>query len=172
MRVRQLLTTIAIGGAIAGLVACGGGSKGRSTTNRPTQQQRLVAAMTSFAQCARRYGVPVPDPDPNGVIPNIESLANKYTDTPQGQRVLNRCASQLRTARQLNDRAHQVDRAGALRFARCMRAHGIPLDDPSPNGDVSGPPTKISKSSPQVRAAAQICMPQRGTSVHQTSVQR
>jgi hypothetical protein len=161
MKVRQVLVTIAIGGAMAGLIACGGSSKGSSTTNHPTQQQRLVAAMTSFAQCARRYGVPVPDPDPNGQIPNIDSLAHKYIDTPQGHRVLTSCARQLRTARALNDQAHVADRAGALAFAKCMRRHGIPINDPGPNGDVSVH-VKINKASPQVQAAARICTPQRG----------
>jgi hypothetical protein len=162
MSVRQVLATIAIGGAVTGLVACGGGSKGSSTTNHPTQQQRLVAAMTSFAQCARKYGVPVPDPDPSGEIPGIENLKNKYVDTPQGQRVLSRCATQLRAAQQLTDQVQETDRAGALRFAKCMRRHGIPINDPGPNGDVSGP-VKIKKSSPQVQQAARICMPLRGT---------
>lgn len=162
MNVRQVLGTIAIGGAMAGLAACGSGSKGSPATGHATQQQRLVAAMTSFAQCARNYGVPVPDPDPNGTIPGIEGIKNKYVNTPQGQRVLTRCATQLRAAQQLNDQAHATDRAGALRFAKCMRQHGIPINDPGPNGDVSGPPAKIDKASPQVQQAMRICMPLQG----------
>src|SRR5260221_1389172 len=111
MRVRQALATIAIGGAMTGVVACGGGSKGSSTTNHPTQQQRLVAAMTSFARCARTYGVPVPDPTPSGEIQGIDNIKRKYIDTPQGQRVLTRCATQLRAAQQLTDHVHQTNRA-------------------------------------------------------------
>jgi hypothetical protein len=119
--------------------------------------------MTSFAQCARTYGVPVPDPTPSGEIQGIDNIKRKYIDTPQGQRVLTRCATQLRAAQQLTDQVHQTNRAGELRFAKCMRQHGIPIDDPGVNGDVSAAPVKINKSSPQVQQAARICMPLQGT---------
>jgi hypothetical protein len=164
MRVRQVLVTIAIGAAITGLAACGGGSNGSSTANHPTQQQRLVAAMTSFAQCARQYGVPVPDPDPNGQIPGIEGIKNKYINTPQGHTVLSRCATQLRTAQLLSDRAQGTSPAGLVRFAKCMRRHGIPITVPGPNGEASGSATvRINKRSPQVQQAARVCTPLQGT---------
>jgi hypothetical protein len=155
--VRRLMVVGVCVTVAAALAACGGRSSGQSGTSQPTQQQRLVTAMNAFAKCARTHGVPVPDADPNGQIPGIENLQRKYVNTPQGQTVLSDCASQLRSARQLNDAANATDRKGALRFARCMRAHGIPVNDPSPNGDVGGPPQKINKFSPQVRAAAAKC---------------
>jgi hypothetical protein len=145
---------------VTGLAACGGGKSSGTSTSAATQQQRLVRAMNAFARCARTHGVPVPDADPNGQIPGIDTIKNKYINTPQGHSVLTDCARQLRAARQLNDAAHAVDRQGLLRFARCMRAHGVPVPDPGPNGDVAVR-VRIDKRSPQVQGAARICMPAR-----------
>jgi hypothetical protein len=113
--------------------------------------------MNAFARCARTHGVPVPDADPNGQIPGIETIKNKYINTPQGHAVLTDCARQLRTARQLNDTVHAADRQPDLRFARCMRAHGVPLPDPTAKGDVGHVTVRINKESPQFQAAVGIC---------------
>jgi hypothetical protein len=143
---------------VTGLAACGGGGKGSGTsTSAATQQQRLVTAMNAFARCARTHGVPVPDADPNGQIPGIDAIKNKYINTPQGHRVLTDCARQLRAARQLDDAAHSADRQPDLRFARCMRAHGVPLPDPTAKGDVGHVTVRINKESPQFQAAVGIC---------------
>jgi hypothetical protein len=161
---RAVAATLACAAAVGGLTACGGKDGTGSNANHPTQQQRLVAAMNAFAKCARTHGVPVPDADPNGQIPGIEALERKYVHTPQGQSVLRGCQRELTAARQLNDAANAGDRKDALRFARCMRAHGIPIPDPGPSGETAQVPRKIDKASPQVRAAAAACgspVPQR-----------
>jgi hypothetical protein len=147
--------------AITGLAACGGAHRSVRTSGT-TQQQRLVAAMNAFARCARTHGVPVPDADPNGQIPGIDSIKNKYINTPQGHTVLTDCARQLRTARQLNDAAHAADRQPDLRFARCMRAHGVPVPDPTAKGVVGHVTVRINKASPQFRSAVSICERGRG----------
>jgi hypothetical protein len=152
---RALATAVVCTFAAGGLVACGGGGK-QSGSNQPTQQQRLVKAMNAFAKCARTQGVPVPDASPNGEIPGADNLERKYLNTPQGQAVLRVCQRQLTAARQLNEAANAANRKDMLRFARCMRARGIPVPDPSPNGDAAGP-RKIDTAAPQVRAAAAAC---------------
>jgi hypothetical protein len=143
--------------AVGGLAACGGKRGTGSGTNAPTQQQRRVAAMNAFARCARAQGVPVPDADPNGEIPGADALRRKYQNTPQGRAVLKSCQRQLTAAGQLNDEQNAADRSEMLRFARCMRAHGVPLPDPSSNGSASAAPQPIDKRSPQVQAAAKAC---------------
>jgi hypothetical protein len=154
---RALAITIACTFLAGGLAACGGKGGTRSGSNHPTQQQRLVNAMNAFAKCARTQGVPVPDANANGQIPGADSLERKYVNTPQGQRVLSVCQRQLTAAQQLNDAANGATRQDMLRFARCMRARGIPVPDPGPNGDSGGPPRRINKASPQVHAAATAC---------------
>jgi Flp pilus assembly protein TadD len=139
----------------AGVSACGGSSKPASSQGHQTQQQRLVAAMTNFARCARSQGVPVPDPDVNGTIPGIESLAQRYENTPQGQTVIRTCNRQLRAARELVQAQDTASRAAKVAFARCMRNNGVGVADPGPDGQLVA--RKIDKSSPQVRAAATAC---------------
>jgi hypothetical protein len=156
---RVLLAILALGAVTVGVAACGGKGSNHSSASHMTQQQRLVAAMDAFARCARAHGIPVPDAAPNGQIPGADALKRKYVNTPQGQAVLRDCQRQLNAAQQLSDAANTADRQGALRFARCMRAHGIPVSDPSPSGTLTARPEKISKSSPQVRAAAADCGP-------------
>jgi hypothetical protein len=154
---RIFAATLACSAAIGGLVACGGKSGTGSSANRPTQQQRRVAALNAFARCARARGVPVPDADASGQIPGLDSLRQKYANTPQGQAVVRGCQRELTAAGQLGDEQNAADRRGMLRFARCMRARGIPIPDPSANGTAGGPPQRIDKQAPQVRAAAAIC---------------
>jgi hypothetical protein len=151
--------------AAGGLAACGGASGTRPSATQPTPQQRLVAATTRFARCARARGVPVPDPDVTGEIPGAEGLQRKYQNTPQGRAVLQGCERELTAMQALEQANDAVRRSEMLRFARCMRAHGVPLPDPGPNGDSGGTPTKIDKRSPQVRTAEAACedlLPSRG----------
>jgi hypothetical protein len=139
----------------SGVAACGGSSSSGSGQTHQTQQQRLVAAMTSFARCARGQGVPIPDPDVNGNIPNIDSLAQRYEDTPQGQTVIRKCARQLTAAQELARARDAASRAAKVGFARCMRNHGVDVTDPGPDGQVVA--RHVDKASPQVRAAAAAC---------------
>jgi hypothetical protein len=156
----------AIAGAFA---ACGGGSSTSATTSSGTgsaspasspsgtSQQRYVAAVTAFAGCMRSHGIPVPDPNSQGQVEGAEALKQRYENTPQGQQALSACRNYLkgvvpeRTAAQT-----QEFREGQLQFARCMRAHGIPIGDPTPGGDLQVP-ANVDKSSPQVQRAYEGC---------------
>ena len=156
--------------AIAGaFTACGGGSStsattssGRasaSSTSSPsgTSQQHYVAAVTAFAGCMRSHGIPVPDPNAQGKVEGSEALKQRYENTPQGQQALSACRSYLkgvvpeRTAAQT-----QELREAELKFAQCMRAHGIALADPTPSGELQPPPQSI-QSSPQFQQAKEAC---------------
>jgi hypothetical protein len=150
----SILLCVALSG---GLAACGGKSSNNSTTSHSTQQQRLVAAMDAFASCARAHGVPVPDANPDGQIPGADALKQKYINTPQGHVVLRVCQRQLTAAQQLNNAPNAPHRQDLIRFARCMRRHGVPIPDPTPSGETAHVGFRINKSSPQFQTAARAC---------------
>ena len=154
---RVLLSAGAPLALVAALAACGGSS---STSTAPataaSSQQRFVTALTQFAGCMRRHGVPVPDPNSQGVISGSQSLQNQYQDTPEGQAALRACRGFLQAAVPQRTAAQtQEYRHAQLLFARCMRAHGIQVADPAPNGDLN--PAGFDKGSPQFQSAASAC---------------
>lgn len=146
--------------AAGGLTACGGSSStNTSGTSQGTGQQRAVAALTQFAGCARAHGIPVPDPNSQGQISGSQQLKQQYQNTPQGQAALKACRSYLRAAAtQLTPADTQQFRHAALQFARCMRAHGIPVPDPDPDGRINlAAAASINQASPQFQQAQGAC---------------
>jgi hypothetical protein len=128
--VRTLSVTVAAVGAAALLAACGGagGSESAATGNGN-------ALAIKFADCMRAHGVPdFPDPgqrrpaDESQDSPAFQS-ASKICDrvVPNGPPPAPPSASR---------------RLAALRFAQCMRAHGVPnFPDPTITPPASTAPT-------------------------------
>ncbi|MBV8218144.1 MAG: hypothetical protein JO325_06760 [Solirubrobacterales bacterium] len=143
--------------AAGGLTACGGSSSTQtSAASQGTGTQQRISALTEFAACARAHGVPVPDPNSQGQISGAEQLRQRYINTPEGQVTLRACGGYLqRAAAQLTLTNTPQRRNVALRFARCMRAHGVPVPDPGPNGQINAP--SINQPSPQVQQAMTAC---------------
>ena len=146
--------------AVVGLTACGGSSSTHTSgTSQGTGQQQRVAALTQFAGCARAHGIPVPDPNSQGDIAGAEQLKQQYVNTPQGQAALKACGGYLRKAvAQLTPANTPQSRHAALLAARCMRAHGIPIPDPGPDGQFNPVAlASINQASPQFQQAQQAC---------------
>lgn len=160
--------------AIAALAACGSHSSASAppTSSATSSQQRYVAALTHFAGCMRSHGIPVPDPSSQGEIAGSQALQQQYQNTPQGQAALNACQSYLqRAVTELTPANTQQYRHAQLLFARCMRAHGVQLPDPGPNGDIPINQANVNKASPQFQSAAQACAYLR-QSGHQVAIGR
>ncbi len=107
--------------------ACGGGSPSSAAGGSAAYQDALP-----FAQCMRSHGIGnFPDPDSSG---NFDVNGSVHADSPQ-------YAAAQRTCVRLHPynmvlSPHQVAKmmAEALKFARCMRAHGVPnFPDPTEN---------------------------------------
>jgi hypothetical protein len=116
----------------------------------------------AFARCMRAHGVPdFPDPGSDGQL-NANGIDTK---SPQVRSAVGACQSLLPG----RNPAAQVAQAGgqALRFSRCMRAHGVPnFPDPSVQSNGSGVAVTIRMKagsggidprSPQFQAAQQAC---------------
>jgi hypothetical protein len=177
--------------AIALLVAaCGSGSNGpgvasvgSSTTPAANGSSSTGASKTgalAYSRCIRSHGVPsFPDPNSNGMI-QIEGKPGSGLDpnSPQFQAAQQACKS-LQPGPSPTQQRQQF--AGALKFAHCMRAHGVPsFPDPKPQ---TGPQTEsasqkgpgpgtqgIDPNSPQVKSAMQVCQHYApgGIAVHQS----
>lgn len=159
----QASATAALTLALA-IAGCGGSSNSSSTAGTaagggrgsPAQSQ-TSAKLEQFAQCMRSHGEPTfPDPTAQGrfVLP-----ATLSTGSPQFQAADQACKSlapagalsgQPPTAQQLSE---------ALRFVHCMRAHGVNLPDPTPQGSFANKlqASGVNPNTPQFAAALASC---------------
>ena len=125
------------------------GSGGSANSGSTNSQQ------VAFAQCVRSHGVSnYPDPDKRGVIPK-ESLHQLGVSSSQFQLAQNACQHFLPNGGNGPDQAQlQQVRALGLRFAQCMRNHGVALPDPDSSGRIPDPASAgIDQGSPQFEAA-------------------
>ena len=165
------ITLLALAAGAVGISACGSSSGGGPTSD--SSEQRAL----QFARCMRSHGVDIPDPKAgqggnlqfhiggpgaNGPTPtqmqSAQTACNKYA--PNGGRAPSPAQQQ-----EMRDQA--------LKFSRCMRAHGVDMPDPQtgPGGTSiikrgSGP--SINPSSPAFQSAQKACqgvLP-KGASLH------
>ena len=165
--------------------ACGGSSPAVSAAGGSTREQAALA----YARCMRSHGVPgFPDPDSSGDF-NLggnqqrggsgggESAGGSKGSGPGGsgsspvsseETAANQvCNHLLNVGTQLTAAQTQHALAQLVKYAQCMRAHGVPnfpdphltsggIGEPSGIGfDVSG----LNLKSPRTQAASRSCQP-------------
>jgi hypothetical protein len=165
-RPRQAGVLAVTAGLILLTAACSSGSSSSSTSSSGTASHsrsgtsKFVSDELAFAQCVRAHGVPeYPDPNAQGQEP---ASTKNLTDNPQfpaAQRACNHLISSDFSAQ------FRADTANYVKFAQCMRAHGVP-NFPDPSADPDGSPVfnlqsaNINIQAPQVRTAALGCQTQ------------
>ncbi|MEN3310604.1 MAG: hypothetical protein V7603_6806 [Micromonosporaceae bacterium] len=155
--------------------ASAGCGLGRAATGHPAPAASASAAAASaarylaigrrFAQCVRAHGIPgFPDP-----VLNDGYLELPAGSGPQGKAGLrankaaqNACQPILAelppTATRKRGPQKTLSMQNLLRFAQCVRQHGIPRwPDPDANGDFPLSAAGIAGKSPAVAAAMQSC---------------
>ena len=136
------------------LAAACGGSPASATGGSSAYQKALP-----FAQCMRSHGIQnFPDPDSSGGF-NVGDSVN--TSTPQYAAVKSTCVRLHPYNMVLSPQQKAGLMSQALKFAHCMRAHGVPsFPDPVENNsgisfgsqaDISGAPPHHDGSSPSAR---------------------
>jgi hypothetical protein len=122
-----MAATVAVIGA-----GCGGTASGGGTTNANRTPLTARAKAVRFSECLRANGVgDFPDPNAAGQFP-----AYGISVTPAvWKRATDACKS-LQPPGALSAKLTPAQESAALRFAQCVRAHGVP-DFPDP---VSGQP--------------------------------
>ena len=147
--------------ALIGLLAtaCGGGSSPAAAGGGSTHVQAALA----YARCMRAHGVPdFPDPDSNGQF-NVDPHSTSSQETAANHA----CNHLLNVGGQMDQRQQELPQL--LRYAQCMRAHGVPnFPDPHytsggigrPGGMLGfggGPGLDLKHPSPQVQSANHAC---------------
>jgi len=155
--------------ALIGLLAtaCGGGSSPAASATGESASaaggSTRVQAALAYASCMRSHGVPdFPDPDSNGdfhvgnnSVSSQETAANHV------------CNHLLNADPQLNAAQRQHTLGQLVKYAHCMRAHGVPnFPDPqTTNGGIGVPGgftfdtshAHLDQKSPQYQSAARAC---------------
>ena len=146
------------------VAACGGGggtSASAQTGSGPGQ------GTVTFAKCMRGHGVPQ-FPDPGAPAPagsSISILGAQLPPTidikaPAFRSALNTCMNRFLAAHP-RPPVSAARKAGVLKFAECMRAHGVPnFPDPkfpAGGGIAIGSPPSVAANSPAFEHAQQVC---------------
>jgi hypothetical protein len=166
---RPALTLAVVGAALA-LGACGGSNDPATSTSA---QDKAFAGALKFAQCMRDHGIDMPDPQRAG-SGGIKLTGPKGAFNPNDPKM--KAAQQACQKYMKQGGGQTVDPArrarlqeAALKFARCMRSHGINMPDPkmSANGGLTmqfgGPgskgsgPTGPNPDSPAFKKAQESC---------------
>jgi hypothetical protein len=179
--------------------ACGGAASGSSgvPTLGPTSTTAQTGgsgsggggnndkadAALKFSQCMRSHGVTnFPDPKISGnrSIIQIQGNANGGSgldpNSQQFQAAQSACQQFLPKGNPENPQQQAQDRDAMVRFAQCMRSHGINIPDPQPSGNGNlgiklGPGSAGAGqdfNSPQFQAAQSACqhfLPHNGASM-------
>lgn len=130
--------------------ACGGGSRASST-----QPSNALA----YAHCVRAHGVArYPDPDGRGQLVK-ESLQQLGVSSARFQSAESACRHLMPNGgRPPNQARQQQVRAQSLRFAQCVRAHGVPdFPDPDGTGRIPEAWPGVDQGSPRFEAANRAC---------------
>ena len=128
-----------LGGSTSSPVAQAGGTgTGQGTSEHD--------ALVKYAQCMRAHGINMADPPVNGALsaPPAGTVADQQKETA----ARTACASQLPNG----GNPTAADRDRMLKFAQCMRTHGINMPDPTGNQGIS-----IDMSDPKTKAALTAC---------------
>jgi hypothetical protein len=187
---KTINSTIGIGAATVAVLLAGCGGHARTTTRidvpgaragsrtviigahsvgsaRAAGQRPSRPSMLAFAECMRSHGVPdFPDPRPPGQIPRGNAFEPAATggftanpNSPAYQAASTDCRS-LADASPVTPGSVNRVMASQLRFAVCMRAHGVTnFPDPTSTGEIgdNGAISGVNQNAPAYRAAEDTC---------------
>jgi hypothetical protein len=127
MQIRSLAAAAAalsVASASFALTACGGSTPSTAASSSPQD------ALLKFARCMRQHGINFPDP--TGPGPSSVHITNPQAfDAAQ-----NACRKYLAGREKSISPAQRAQfQDQALKFARCMRAHGVNVPDPQTTGN-------------------------------------
>jgi hypothetical protein len=147
-------------------VASLGGHHGGTAAGQQLTQAQSDRDMVNFARCMRAHGVAMPDPVHRPGHAGLTLQFPSATPSPDMRAANTACQhfiGPIIAAKQAGGAAISAARLAKLtNYARCMRAHDIPMLDPDRFGDLNlGNPPGISSDfgrySPQFRSADTAC---------------
>jgi hypothetical protein len=132
---RLTFLTLPLAAASIALGACGGGDP--ATAGTGDQQAEFREAALKFARCMRAHGVDMPDPKPGeGGRITMGGPGMGPGDQAKMESAQKACQKILESVRppEMSPEKEQKFKEQALKFARCMREHGIDMPDPQFQG--------------------------------------
>jgi hypothetical protein len=150
---------LAAGVLIAG---CGGSSSGASSGHpgsaTPGDAKKFEQQFITFASCMRSHGVPnYPDPQFTGSGGVRISPGQANPNSPAFKTADSDCHRLLPNGGAPAGANSPQDQVRAVKYADCMRAHGVPnFPDPSHDGAFNLPPG-LNPESPQFSQAGRAC---------------
>ena len=137
-------------GALA-LAACGSSGRSHGSGGRD------YAAFLHFAVCMRSHGVTgFPDPSTGGGGIHLSPGTGVDPASPAFQAAMAACKKQLPGGGPKATQLTESQKLQALRFARCMRAHGV-SNFPDPASGAGPPPQFPDTRSPVAQRAIKAC---------------
>jgi hypothetical protein len=135
--------------------ASGSGSGSGGAQSDASEQD----AMVKFAQCMRQHGIDMPDPKPapgGGTGRAVLMPAMKAGSSPADMQKIQAASTACDKLLPNGGKPTAQDTQRALKFAQCMRAHGVDIPDPDPNGG-GGKGMTIDGSDPKTKTALTAC---------------
>jgi hypothetical protein len=123
-----------------GLAGCGSQGDGedaadKAAATRAADQDRA----RQFAKCMRENGVDMPDPEvgPDGGIKfkMRAERGQKGTSEDESKAAMDKCRKYMPNGGKPQKPSPQ-DQEKLRQFAKCMREHGVKMDDPGPDGGI------------------------------------
>ncbi|GGK75304.1 hypothetical protein Sme01_50910 [Sphaerisporangium melleum] len=161
MTVRRLALVLASLPVLA-LAGCGSGGNGTGVasaqkgTSGPATAASPSPAVSSdplkFAQCMREHGIDMKDPDAGGRVA-IKIDKNKEGEMREAQKA---CDKYMAGGKRM-DASDPRNRDAMLKFAQCMREHGIDVPDPQPGEGMKVRVPKSGGGSDKFEAAQKAC---------------
>ena len=104
-----------------------------SASTKPASRKDMDSAMLEHARCMRAHGIDVPDPKPGQ---GERITIDKGVDESKVKDAMKACEGIVEDAG-VKPSKEELDKqfALALKFAKCMREHGIDMPDPQRDGD-------------------------------------
>jgi hypothetical protein len=152
----------------AWLAACSHSPSGPAVASRPpdasggssaTAGASTASGPLAFAQCMRAHGIAdFPDPDPNGNFA-LNQEGDLDPADPDYQAATRACQSYGSSGKSSAPALSPDQIAATLRFAQCMRAHGVAnYPDPDSAGHIPGVRRLgVDPNSPQFQTADDAC---------------
>lgn len=127
---------------LAGVSACSGTAEPGSSASASAEQEQAL----KFAQCMRDHGVDMPDPQDGHIVTGQGASPGSINGSGNGSDTLDLGAGgeAFEACREFMPDGGEPRKLTAgeleqmLKFAQCMRAHGIDYPDPNPDGVQQG----------------------------------
>jgi hypothetical protein len=156
-------TLVGVTAAAVLVVGCGSGSPKTGPSPASAALSQSDHAMLDFARCMRANHIDMPDPYHRPGHSGLTLSLPEGVTAMAAYRTCEHYLARIIATKEAGARAETATvRVSLVRYAQCMRAHGIPMLDPTLDGelslgDVPGISSGVGRDTPQFRSADTGC---------------